>query len=431
VNRNLKLIKIANAIRLTFDYIIPPLHQEHTSAITINKTSKITYWSTMWKIFVCGSIESQQEGGKNWLEDLRRMFKEKFSFFEIEDYDYKKKEKNEVQKINSLNRYIVSSQKEIILLRLSEIKKADLVLANVSKPSFEMILQLIYSHLIRKPIILFIGSSIKTREISYISLISDEFFPSYESLVKYLLEINELPSLNAYSIRDILLRGLQEEVQYFFSREDIKDPLFRAAILTTQIGQLNHYLTHDSKINPGARSVGSRADEEVQLGDGLVQLLIYGLSRGFNLDNAYSIGIKRMEEAVWRHKRPELALRELRPNEIGYGISASRGEVTGRIAIIESMEDITKIREGECIVAIPMYQKPIWDEIAARIEKVIGLISGTGTPNIHPAIICRELKKPCIVGAKDLILRLRDNEVIKMYVGSDIDDNSVIRFNSK
>jgi phosphohistidine swiveling domain-containing protein len=188
-------------------------------------------------------------------------------------------------------------------------------------------------------------------------------------------------------------------------------------------------LTHDKQINPGARTVGSRADEEAQLGDCLVQLAIYSLSRNFNLADIYSIGVRRMEENVWRGKQLEITPRELRPKEIGYGISASSGTATGRVVVVRNPEDANKITEGKCIVAVPEYTKPVWDEIAARMDNVLGLISGTGSPNMHPAIVCRELKKPCIVSAKDLVDQLKDNEIVTVTVGKEMDENSVTRTN--
>jgi phosphohistidine swiveling domain-containing protein len=220
---------------------------------------------------------------------------------------------------------------------------------------------------------------------------------------------------------------IQKESADLFSKEDRKDPLFRAAILATELGQILHYLTHDHQINPAARPVGTRSDEEAQLGDCLVQFIMYCISRGFKLSDVYSIGTRRMEEVVWRQTQLEAAPRELRPNELGYGISASVGKATGRIVVLRSAEDASKISEGKCIVVIAEYTKPVWEEITARIENVIGLISGTGSPNSHPAIVCRELKKPCIVSAKELVSRLKDGEIVTMEVEAESEENTVFR----
>jgi len=298
----------------------------------------------MWKIYLCGHDEKRPKEA-NWREQLKQVFKNKYLILEPDkdDIDLQKKLENGMLKSVSLEKYMVSPHKAIVLSKFSKIKESDLVIANASMPSFEIILQLFYSHLLRKPIILFVDHEILEREVTYISLMADLFFQSYNELVKYLQEMKTLPFPKHSLLRDTLLRGLQEEVARIFSREDRKDALFRAAILTTQLGQLLHYLTHDRRINPAARSIGSRADEEAQLGDSLIQLLIYCISRGFNIDDVYSIGMKRMEEIVWRSRQPEIAPRELRPNEIGYGISASSGEVTGRVVVIKTMEDVSRI----------------------------------------------------------------------------------------
>jgi phosphohistidine swiveling domain-containing protein len=380
----------------------------------------------MWKIYLCGrGTIKRQEGEMDWHELLKLELKDKYVILESGNND--SGEITVSRAPTSLEKFLPDSNKHILLSKLSKINEADFVIANVSTPAFEVFFQIIYAHLLRKPIISFVDGEVSNREIFYASAMADMVFPSYEDLVKYLREMKTIPREQRSILRDLLFVGIEKEIENLFSREDRKDALFRAAILTTQIGQLLHYLTHDRQINPAARIVGSRADEEAQLGDALIQLLIYCLSRDFNVADVYSIGLRRMEEAVWRSTQPEIVPRELRPNEIGYGISASKGEVIGRVVIIKTMDDISKINQGKCIVAIPEYQKPIWDEIAARIENVIGIISGTGTPNIHPAIVCRELKKPCIVGARDLLARLKDNEIIKMIVGTEMDDNSVMR----
>jgi phosphohistidine swiveling domain-containing protein len=381
----------------------------------------------MWKIYLCGcGVTKRQEGEVNWHELLRHEFKDKYLILEPTSNNFREFTSSEKA---SLDKFFSGSHKHALLSRLSGIDEADLVIANASIPAFDVFVQILYAHLLRKPILIFTDNEVPSQETIYVSAMADLFSSSFEELVKYLQEMKVVPQTQHSMLRDISFMGVQKDITNIFSKEDRKDALFRAAILTTQIGQLQHYLTHDRQINPAARVVGSRADEEAQLGDCLIQLLIYCLSRSFNIDEVYSIGILRMQEAVWRSTQPEIVLRELRPSEIGYGISASSGEVTGRVVIIRTMEDVSKINEGKCIVAIPEYQKSTWDEITARIENVLGLISGTGTPNIHPAIICRELKKPCIVGARDLVAKLKENEFVRMKVGIEMDDNSVVRVN--
>lgn len=382
----------------------------------------------MWKIYLCGhGIIKRQEREIDWHELLKNEFKDKYLILECTNNDFEQIVASGASV--SLDKFL-PSYKHTLLSKLSKIDEADLVIANASIPAFEVFVQVLYAHLLRKPILVFTDNGVSERESAYISTMADIFFSSYKELVEYLQEMKTIPRAQHSMLRDILFTGIQKEVTTLFSKEDRKDALFRAAILTTQTGQLLHYLTHDRRINPAARIVGSRADEEAQLGDCLVQLIMYCLSRGFNIDDVYSIGLRRMQEAVWRSVQPEIAPRELRPNEIGYGISASSGEAKGRVVVIKTIEDVSQINEGKCIVAISEYQKSIWDEIAARIENVIGLISGTGTPNIHPAIVCRELNKPCIVGAKDLVDQLKHNEFVKMIVGTEMDDNSVLRLNS-
>jgi len=377
----------------------------------------------MWIIYLCGREAS-------WRTRLKRELGGKYSILEADEKDMPSETEGFAPSISSLDQYL-GSHDQTVLSRLTKIEKADLLVANATEPSFEIAFQLFYGALLLKPILLFVeDKEIPRRELLFASPVANMVFPSLDELLTFLREMSVLPQARKIFIRNIFFDALQKEINEIFTREDRKDALFRSAILTTQIGQLSHYLTHDRAINPGARSVGSRADEEAQMGDCIVQLMIYSISRGFNIVDIYSIGIRRMGEAVWRSKQPEIPIRELRPEEIGYGVSASIGDVTGKVALIKSIEDAGKISEGPCIIAMPEYQKAIWEEVVARIENVKGLIAGTGSPNSHPAIVCRELKKPCIVGAKETVARLKDNEVIRMIVGAQIDENTVLRVKS-
>jgi phosphohistidine swiveling domain-containing protein len=374
----------------------------------------------MWKVYLVGSAGKTQE--VTWQEKLRKEFEGRYLFLRFGE-----NVEGATTEPVSLDSFFPPLSKAATVASLSALSVTDIVVSNASVLSFEAYFQLYYANLIKKPIILFAEGTISEKDLPFINLLTDNFLDSYEKLTLQLRNMQVLPVVQDSQLRNVSLQSLQKEIANLFSKEDRKDPLFRGAILATQIGQLLHYLTHDKQVNPGARTVGSRADEEAQLGDCLVQLAIYSLSRSFNLADIYSIGVRRMEENVWRGKQMEIAPRELRPKEIGYGISASAGTTTGRVVVVRTPEEANKISEGKCIVAVPEYTKPVWDEIAARIDNVLGLISGTGSPNMHPAIVCRELKKPCIVSAKDLVNEIRDNEIVTMTVGKGMDENSVTR----
>lgn len=378
--------------------------------------------SSMWKVYLIGTSGKGKEAV--WQDRLKKDFEGKFIFLKLGE-NAGAASTDTV----SLDSYLAPSSSGVIPSIITTLSVADFVVGDTSLPSFEVFFQLLCSNLVRKPIFLFAEDPISTKDLQIIGFFTDNFFESYHKMFLHLQQMQILPVVQGSQLRNISFMTVQKEIANLFAKEDRKDPLFRGAILATQTGQLLHYLTHDRQINPGARNVGSRADEEAQLGDCLIQLAIYILSRNFNLADVYSMGARRMEESVWRNKQLEITPRELRPNEVGYGISASSGTATGRVVVIRTPEDANKITEGKCIVVVTEYTKPVWDEIAARIENVIGLVSGTGSPNMHPAIVCRELKKPCIVSAKDLVNQLKDDEIVTITVGRGLDENSVTRPN--
>jgi phosphohistidine swiveling domain-containing protein len=374
----------------------------------------------MWKLYICGDWEKDKGKDEEWAKKLEEDLRGKFDFLKPVDAF---KATGEF----SLDKFLSNTSKDELLSRFLVIDKADVVVVNASCFSTETALQVFYAGLSKKTILVFVEEEKSQIEFSYISSIGDESFQGYNKLVDYLRELKVLPEKERSLLRELAFSCIQKENADLFSKEDKKDPLFRAAILTTELGQILHYLTHDHQINPAARPVGARSDEEAQLGDCLVQFIMYCVSRGFKLSDVYKMGIRRMEEAVWKQTQLEVVPRELRPNEIGYGISASVGKATGRVAVLKSAEDAPKISEGKCIVVITEYTQPVWEEITARIENVIGLISGTGSPNSHPAIVCRELKKPCIVSAKELVSRLKDGEIVTMEVEKAAEENTVFR----
>lgn len=78
---------------------------------------------------------------------------------------------------------------------------------------------------------------------------------------------------NRSVLRQELLK-LSNEVSGFFVHEKRKDIPYRFALLMSQLGDLFHYLTHDQKINPEARSWGTREDEKLACGQAVMQAMM-------------------------------------------------------------------------------------------------------------------------------------------------------------
>jgi pyruvate,water dikinase len=132
-----------------------------------------------------------------------------------------------------------------------------------------------------------------------------------------------------------------------------------------------------------------------------------------------------MQEAVWRHKQPSPQIRELRPGEIAYGISASRGTANGKVRVVRTLADAERLRDGGYIVVIGEHKKDVWDDVITRFDNVVGVISETGSENSHPAIVCREFRRPCIMGVMGIMDLVKDDQILSMEVNSE--GNSIKR----
>ena len=91
------------------------------------------------------------------------------------------------------------------------------------------------------------------------------------------------------------------------------------------------------------------------------------------------------------------------------GQVAYRGQVRGRVKIVNSRKDMPNFKNGEIIVSVmtePGYL-PIMKKAGAFITDEGGLLC-------HAAIVARELKKPCIIGTKIATKVLKDGQLVEV-----------------
>lgn len=113
-------------------------------------------------------------------------------------------------------------------------------------------------------------------------------------------------------MENISITALEAELKSFFDKEYRKDAPFRFCLLFSQLGDLFHYLTHDSVLNPPVRSWGSKHDERGACGQALMQLLmsivVVKLSvkdvfdETFDLPKTYSSTIDDVEKKITKVK---------------------------------------------------------------------------------------------------------------------------------
>jgi phosphohistidine swiveling domain-containing protein len=91
------------------------------------------------------------------------------------------------------------------------------------------------------------------------------------------------------------------------------------------------------------------------------------------------------------------------------GIVASTGKVKGVVKIVEKVGEISKVEKGEILVA--RMTRP---DYIAGIKKAAAIITDEGGITCHAAIVSREMKIPCIIGAKIATKILKDGDLVEV-----------------
>jgi len=89
------------------------------------------------------------------------------------------------------------------------------------------------------------------------------------------------------------------------------------------------------------------------------------------------------------------------------GLAASSGRAAGAVRVLLSPDEGERLMAGEILVA-PM-TSPDW---VPTIRRAAALVTDGGGMTCHAAIVARELRVPCVVGARNATTVLRDGEVV-------------------
>ncbi len=91
------------------------------------------------------------------------------------------------------------------------------------------------------------------------------------------------------------------------------------------------------------------------------------------------------------------------------GLTASVGKAIGKVRILKSVTEISKIEQGEVLVAV--MTRP--DYIPA-MKKASAIVTDEGGITCHAAIVSRELGIPCIIGTKIATKVLKDGMMVEV-----------------
>lgn len=91
------------------------------------------------------------------------------------------------------------------------------------------------------------------------------------------------------------------------------------------------------------------------------------------------------------------------------GMAAYQGYVKGKAKIVQSVNDLTKVNEGDIMVThmtMPPY--------LPAMHRAAGFVTDEGGITCHAAIVAREMKKPCVIGTKHATKIFNDNDIIEL-----------------
>ena len=89
------------------------------------------------------------------------------------------------------------------------------------------------------------------------------------------------------------------------------------------------------------------------------------------------------------------------------GLGASPGVASGKVRVLRTPDQGAQLQAGEVLVA-PM-TSPDW---VPTMRRAAGIVTDSGGMTCHAAIVSRELRIPCIVGAREATRVLRDGELV-------------------
>ncbi|PLX28844.1 hypothetical protein C0581_00845 [Candidatus Parcubacteria bacterium] len=91
------------------------------------------------------------------------------------------------------------------------------------------------------------------------------------------------------------------------------------------------------------------------------------------------------------------------------GTCACPGVVKGEVKIVNSMEDIGKVNDGDIMLALTTYPSML-----PAMKRASAIVTEDGGITCHAAIVSREFKIPCVVGVKKICSMLKDGDIVKV-----------------
>lgn len=91
------------------------------------------------------------------------------------------------------------------------------------------------------------------------------------------------------------------------------------------------------------------------------------------------------------------------------GFTASLGKARGTVRIVESVEEIGKVQNGDILIAV--MTRP---DYLPAMKRAAAFVTDEGGVTCHAAIVAREMHKPCVIGTKIATKTFKDGETVEV-----------------
>ncbi len=89
------------------------------------------------------------------------------------------------------------------------------------------------------------------------------------------------------------------------------------------------------------------------------------------------------------------------------GLAASPGIASGKVKIVETMEDLPKVKKGDILVT-----EMTNPDMVVTMQRSEAIITDEGGTTSHAAIVSREMGIPCVVGTKNATSLLKEGQLV-------------------
>ncbi len=220
---------------------------------------------------------------------------------------------------------------------------------------------------------------------------------------------NEMVIEAIWGLGEYIVQGKITPDQYLVNKQDWSLSKYEVAKQSVQLVQSEHETRQDKVKANKQDKVKLTSQEVIKLGQiGQKLALHYGKAQ----DIEFAIDQKRQIFIV--QSRPITTLNQkydkteiITTPIILSGQSASPGQATGRVVILNSPNEIEKAQKGDILVA-----KMTSPDYVPAMRRVSAIVTDEGGQTSHAAIVSRELGVPCIVGTKKATRFLTTGQMI-------------------